>query len=147
VTVIQLTLDGGSGSKVRSLRAYGVIMSNQNSPLTFGHPIRKLPRGLRNSKFVSPLTRLWGLKESETIFDLPLLNTYVKDARDSCRCGSCSGDMSRSDLCSVASFERLVVDLTHEIVSLSLFDTIEPIMVFMPSLHRRIEALSIQNGS
>lgn len=86
----------------------------------------------------SPLRRLGALKESETIIGLPLVKTYIKDVQDSCRCRNCSGDISRSDMCSITAFKGLVVDLTRDILTLSLFDTIEPILVSIPSLSRRI---------
>lgn len=85
----------------------------------------------------SPLTRLGTLRESETTLDLPLVKNYIQGAKGSCCCRSCSGEIQWSPSCSVDSFKELIVDLTHDILALSLFDTMEPILIFVPSSHRR----------
>jgi hypothetical protein len=74
-----------------------------------------------------PVTRLGTLKESETILDLPLVKTYIKDIRESCLCYSCSGDMSRLNRCSIEKFKESVVEITRDLLALSLFDTIDPV--------------------
>ena len=77
----------------------------------------------------SPLTRLGDLKETERFTDLPLVEAYLRNLENICSCRSCNKERPTWDECFIKLFKELVVDFTHDILVLSLFDTIEPILV------------------
>jgi hypothetical protein len=67
-----------------------------------------------------------------SIRDLPIVHSYIKDLRKSCGCTKCSGDVSRTAVCRIKKFKSAVVCVTRDIFALSLFDSVEPVLV---SLH------------
>ena len=76
-----------------------------------------------------PLTQL-AVLQSGNIRDLPIVSSYLKGLRKTCRCIRCRGGSLRGSVtCSIENFEQSLAIMTRDILTLSLFDSVEPVLV------------------
>ncbi|KAL9032119.1 MAG: hypothetical protein Q9180_006689, partial [Flavoplaca navasiana] len=75
--------------------------------------------------------RLARVKEGESIMNKPLVSAYMQSLQEACKCAHCTGDLSTFTSCLEQNFKKSLVRIVTDILALSLFDTTEPIRVFL----------------
>ena len=63
------------------------------------------------------------------VFDSPGVRQKVKELRESCHCAKCSGNINSYGRCTISKLELGLSMVAADIISLALFDLVEPIQI------------------